>query len=194
MCFDMEELLVSFAQSPLKGLIECFSPALALMRVIAVELTYSRIFGCWCFACRPLTPHARFLGCVAKLTGDAADAPGAAWRLCGYVSGTKGSNAARSWRLTGSSFFSMMPSSSSCDDHHTWAPSIQFSYVHVRGRWWSCCGLNSYTQRFRPFRGSSCASHHVRAQYYSEYMVLGSTFLFREGRAKGIGKIRRLIN
>lgn len=31
-------------------------------------------------------------------------------------------------------------------------------------------------------------------QYYSEYMVLGSTFLFREGRAKGIGKIRRVIN
>lgn len=33
-----------------------------------------------------------------------------------------------------------------------------------------------------------------RAQYYSEYMVLGSTFLFREGRAKGIGKIRRVVN
>lgn len=33
-----------------------------------------------------------------------------------------------------------------------------------------------------------------RVQYYSEYMVLGSTFLFREGRAKGIGKIRRVIN
>lgn len=31
-------------------------------------------------------------------------------------------------------------------------------------------------------------------QYYSEYMVLGSTFLFREGRAKGIGKVRRVIN
>lgn len=31
-------------------------------------------------------------------------------------------------------------------------------------------------------------------QYYSEYMVLGSTFLFREGRAKGIGKIRRVIS
>lgn len=31
-------------------------------------------------------------------------------------------------------------------------------------------------------------------QYYSEYMVLGSTFLFREGRAKGIGKVCRVIS
>lgn len=58
---------------------------------------------------------------------------------------------------------------------------------------------NSCPHRFRPCLApvappppSPPAS--VFAQYYSEYMVLGSTFLFREGRAKGIGKIRRVIN
>lgn len=30
-------------------------------------------------------------------------------------------------------------------------------------------------------------------RYYAEYLVVGSTFLFREGRAKGIGKVTQLI-
>lgn len=30
--------------------------------------------------------------------------------------------------------------------------------------------------------------------YYAEYLVVGSTFLFREGRAKGIGKVVRLLH
>ncbi|CAM9116382.1 unnamed protein product [Scytosiphon promiscuus] len=43
-------------------------------------------------------------------------------------------------------------------------------------------------------RTGQTATVRFRFMYYSEYMVLGSTFLFREGRAKGIGKIRRVIN
>jgi hypothetical protein len=29
--------------------------------------------------------------------------------------------------------------------------------------------------------------------YYSEYLLPGATFLFREGRAKGIGKVTKLL-
>ncbi|CAM9920208.1 unnamed protein product [Ectocarpus sp. 4 AP-2014] len=43
-------------------------------------------------------------------------------------------------------------------------------------------------------RTGQTATVRFRFMYYSEYMVLGSTFLFREGRAKGIGKVRRVIN
>jgi GTPase len=30
-------------------------------------------------------------------------------------------------------------------------------------------------------------------RYYSEFMVVGTTFLFREGRAKGIGQVVKLV-
>eukprot|EP00616_Rhizochromulina_sp_CCMP1243_P000562 CAMPEP_0118962752 /NCGR_PEP_ID=MMETSP1173-20130426/967_1 /TAXON_ID=1034831 /ORGANISM="Rhizochromulina marina cf, Strain CCMP1243" /LENGTH=544 /DNA_ID=CAMNT_0006911045 /DNA_START=55 /DNA_END=1686 /DNA_ORIENTATION=- len=37
------------------------------------------------------------------------------------------------------------------------------------------------------------AQVHFRFLYFAEYVLPGATFLFREGRAKGIGKITRLI-
>ncbi|CAM9555266.1 unnamed protein product, partial [Sphacelaria rigidula] len=43
-------------------------------------------------------------------------------------------------------------------------------------------------------RTGQTATVRFRFMYYSEYMVLGSTFLFREGRAKGIGKVRTVIS
>ncbi|KAG5175887.1 elongation factor Tu GTP binding domain-containing protein [Tribonema minus] len=38
-------------------------------------------------------------------------------------------------------------------------------------------------------RTGATASVVLKFQYYSEYMEIGTTFLFREGRAKGIGKV-----
>lgn len=39
--------------------------------------------------------------------------------------------------------------------------------------------------------GSNVTFHFL---YYAEYLVVGSTFLFREGRAKGIGKVVELLH
>ncbi|CAN0093121.1 unnamed protein product, partial [Discosporangium mesarthrocarpum] len=52
-------------------------------------------------------------------------------------------------------------------------------------------GTESGTQTLRT---GQTATVRFRFMYYSEYMVAGSTFLFREGRAKGIGKIRKIIS
>ncbi|CAN0051689.1 unnamed protein product [Ascophyllum nodosum] len=70
-------------------------------------------------------------------------------------------------------------------------PVIHCGVVRQAAAILSIAGTESGVEALRT---GQTATVRFRFMYYSEYMVLGSTFLFREGRAKGIGKVRRVVN
>lgn len=77
--------------------------------------------------------------------------------------------------------------------HHSTTVSEGYQPVVHAGCVRQACALTSISSGDSVLRTGARATVTFRFMYHCEYVLPGTTFLFREGRAKGIGKIKRLL-
>ncbi|KAJ8608873.1 hypothetical protein CTAYLR_005259 [Chrysophaeum taylorii] len=77
--------------------------------------------------------------------------------------------------------------------HHSTTVSEGYQPVVHLGVVRQACALLNISSGETVLRTGARAAVTFRFMYHPEYILPGATFLFREGRAKGIGKVRRII-